>query len=98
MTVRKRKDTGKWVSDFYYNGERIVKTMKFARTKEAEQAEAVIMNQVFQQAYGFDSKPDKRFEDFVVETFLPYSKQIRNPFIMTFLFAAFWYRRFTTKP
>ncbi|MEJ7623706.1 MAG: site-specific integrase [Pyrinomonadaceae bacterium] len=81
MTVRKRKDTGKWVSDFYYNGERIVKTMKFARTKkEAEQAEAVIMNQVFQQAYGFDSKPDKRFEDFVVETFLPYSETNKKSF------------------
>ena len=70
--VRRRKDTGKWVCDFYYNGERIVKTLKFARTKkEAESAEAVIMNQVFQQAYGFDAKPDKRFEDFVIETFLP---------------------------
>ncbi len=43
MTVRKRKDTGKWVCDFYYNGERIIKTLKFARTKkEAEAAEAVI--------------------------------------------------------
>ncbi|CAN5295866.1 site-specific integrase [soil metagenome] len=81
MTVRKRKDTGKWVCDFYYNGERIVKTMKFARTKkEAEQAEAVIMNQVFQQAYGFDSKPDKSFEDFVVETFLPYSETNKKSF------------------
>src|SRR5258708_17967193 len=81
MTVRKRKQTGKWVSDFYYNGERIVRTLQFARTKkEAEQAEAVIMNQVFQQAYGFDSKPDKRFEDFVVETFLPYSETNKKSF------------------
>lgn len=81
MTVRKRKDTGKWVSDFYYNGERIVKTLRFARTKkEAEQAEAVIMNQVFQQAYGFEAKPDKLFEDFVVETFLPYSETNKKSF------------------
>lgn len=81
MTVRKRKDTGKWVSDFYYNGERIVKTLKFARTKkEAEQAEAVIMNQVFQQAYGFESKPDTLFENFVVETFLPYSETNKKSF------------------
>lgn len=81
MTIRKRKDTGKWVSDFYYNGERIVRTLKFARTKkEAEQAEAVIMNQVFQQAYGFDSKPDKRFEDFVIETYLPYSETNKKSF------------------
>ncbi len=81
MTVRKRKDTGKWVSDFYYNGERIVKTLKFARTKkEAEQAEAVIMNQVFQQAYGFEAKPDTLFENFVVETFLPYSEANKKSF------------------
>lgn len=57
MTVRKRKDTGKWVCDFYHNGERIVRTLKFARTKnEAEQAEAVVMNQIFQEAYGFEAK------------------------------------------
>lgn len=81
MTVRKRKDTGKWVSDFYYAGERIVKTLKFARTKkEAEQAEAVIMNQVFQQAYGFEAKPDKLFENFVVESFLPYSEANKKSF------------------
>jgi len=81
MTIRKRKDTGKWVCDFYYNGERIVKTLRFARTrKEAEQAEAVIMNQVFQQAYGFEPKPDKLFENFVVETFLPYSEANKKSF------------------
>jgi integrase len=81
MTVRKRKDTGKWVCDFYYNGERIIKTLKFARSKkEAEQAEAVIMNQVFQQAYGLNQKPDKRFEDFVIETFLPYSETNKKSF------------------
>ena len=81
MTVRRRKDTGKWVSDFYYNGERIIRTLKFARTKkEAEAAEAVIMNQVFQQAYGFEAKPDKNFEEFVVETFLPYSEANKKSF------------------
>lgn len=81
MTVRKRKDTNRWVCDFYYNGERIIKTLKFVRTKkEAEQAEAVIMNEVFKQAYGFDEKPDKRFEDFVIETFLPYSEANKKSF------------------
>ena len=81
MTVRKRKDTGKWVCDFYYNGERIVRTLKYARTKkEAEQAEAVIMNKVFKQAYGLDKKPEKKFEDFVAETFLPYSEVNKKSF------------------
>lgn len=81
MTVRKRKDTNRWVCDFYYNGERIVKTLKFAKTKrDAEAAEAVLMNEVFKQAYGFDAKPDKRFEDFVIETFLPYSEANKKSF------------------
>lgn len=81
MTVRKRKDTGKWVTDFYYNGQRIVRTLKFAKTKkQAEQAEAVIMNQVFKNAYGFDNKPDKNFEDFVIETYLPYSEANKKSF------------------
>jgi integrase len=81
MTVRKRKDTGKWVCDFYYNGERIIRTLKFARTKkEAEAAEAVIMNEIFKQAYGFNAKPDKKFENFVVETFLPYSEANKKSF------------------
>jgi integrase len=83
MTVRKRKDRKTWICDFYYNGQRIVKALKFARTKkEAEQAEAVIMNQVFQQAYGLEKKPDKRFEDFVVETFLPYSEANKKSFYL----------------
>jgi integrase len=81
MTVSKRKDTGQWVCDFYHNGERIRKTLKFARTKkEAEQAEAVIMNQVFQQVYGFEPKSDKLFEEFIIENFLPYSEANKKSF------------------
>ncbi|QQS39999.1 MAG: site-specific integrase [Acidobacteriota bacterium] len=81
MTVRKRKDTGSWVSDFYYNGKRIVRTLKFARTKkEAEQAEAILKNKVFKQAYGLERRPSKTFEDFLVETFLPYSEANKKSF------------------
>lgn len=84
MTVRKRKyESGqlRWICDFYYNGERFIKTLKFAQTKkEAEQAEALIMNQVFQQAYGFEPRPDKLFENFVVESFLPYSEANKKSF------------------
>ena len=98
MTVRKRKDTGKWVADFYYNGERIIRTLKFARTKkEAEQAEAVIMNQVFQQAYGFDEKPDKRFEDFVIENFLPYSETNKKSFYCDVLICRVLVKKFKGK-
>lgn len=81
MTVRKRKDTGKWACDFYYNGERIQRTLQFARSrKQAEQAEAVIMSKVFQQAYGLEKTPDEWFEDFVVKTFLPYSEANKKTF------------------
>lgn len=98
MTVRKRKDTGKWVCDFYYNGERIIKTLKFARTKkEAEAAEAVIMNEVFKQAYGFDEKPDKRFEDFVIETFLPYSEANKKSFYCDVLICRILVQKFKGK-
>ncbi|MFN0278668.1 MAG: tyrosine-type recombinase/integrase [Pyrinomonadaceae bacterium] len=98
MTVRKRKDTGKWVSDFYYNGERIVKTLKFAKTKrEAEQAEAVIMNQVFMAAYGFESKPDTLFENFVVETFLPYSETNKKSFYYDVLICRVLVQAFQSK-
>jgi integrase len=98
MTVRKRKNTDSWVCDFYYNGERIIKTLRFARTKkEAEQAEAVIRNQVFQQAYGFDKKPDKKFEDFVVETYLPYSETNKKSFYSDVLICRVLVRAFTGK-
>lgn len=98
MSVRKRKGTDRWVCDFYYNGERIIKTLKFARTKkDAEQAEAVIMNQVFQQAYGFDKKPDKKFEDFVVEAFLPYSETNKKSFYSDVLICRVLVREFRGK-
>lgn len=98
MTVRRRKDTNRWVCDFYYNGERIIKTLKFARTKkDAEAAEAVIMNQVFQQAYGFEAKPDKRFEDFVIEAFLPYSEANKKSFYYDVLICRVLVRAFGSK-
>lgn len=81
MKVRKRKDSGNWVCDFYYNGKRIVRTLKYAKTrKEAEQAAAVLMNKVFKHAYGLENRPGKLFEDFVVETFLPYSETNKRSF------------------
>lgn len=98
MTVRRRKDTNKWICDFYYNGERIVKTLKFAKTKrDAEAAEAVIMADVFKRAYGFDEKPDKRFEDFVIETFLPYSETNKKSFYCDVLICRVLVKKFKSK-
>lgn len=82
MTVRLRKDTRKWISDIVYNGERIVTTLKLVTTKkQAEKAEAVIMNKLFMRAYGLEPKPDKLFENFVIETFLPYSEANKKSFV-----------------
>lgn len=98
MTVRRRKDTGNWVCDFYYQGERIIKTLKFACTKkEAKAAEAAILNQVFQQAYGFEAKPDSRFEDFVIETFLPYSEANKKSFYYDVLICRVLVKAFKNK-
>ena len=81
MTIRKRKGRTGWFCDFIYNGERIRKALPFARTKkEAEQAEAVIMNRVFQQAYGLEPKQDQLFENFVIESYLPYSETNKKSF------------------
>jgi integrase len=81
MVVRKRRDTGKWVSDISYNGERIVTTLKLATTKrQAEKAEVVILNNLYARAYGLEPKPDMLFENFVMDTFLPYSENNKKSY------------------
>lgn len=96
MTVRLRKDTGKWISDISYNGERIITTLKLARTKkQAEQAEAVVMTNLFQRAYGLEPKPDKLFENFVIETFLPYSEANKKSFVSDVSICKVLVRHFT---
>jgi integrase len=81
MAVWKRKDTGKWVCDFYHNGQRFVRTIKFARTqKEAEKAEKVIMADVFRQVHGLDGKKDMRFDDFLADRYLPYAEANKRSF------------------
>jgi len=81
MAVWKRRDTGKWVCGFRHNGQRYLQTLKFARTRsEAEQAEAIIMADVFRQVYGLEGKKDCPFEQFVVDQFLPYSEANKRTF------------------
>jgi hypothetical protein len=91
MAVWKRKDTGNWVCDFRHNGQRYVRTLKFARTrKEAEQAEKVIMADVFRQVYGLEGKKDCLFEQFVVDNFLPYSEANKKTFYDDVLVCRVW--------
>ena len=59
-----------------------MRTIKFARTKkEAEQAEKVIMADVFRQAHGLDGKKDMRFDDFVADRYLPYAEANKRSFL-----------------
>ncbi len=55
------------------------------------------MNQVFQRAYGFDEKPDKLFEDFLVETFFPYSETNKKSFYTDVLICRVLARAFKGK-
>lgn len=72
MTVRRRGKS--WMIDISVGKNRIRKTIKEARTKaEAVQAEAHIKNQLFRKKYDPDSI-QIHFKDFVVASFLPYSK------------------------
>jgi hypothetical protein len=81
MAVWKRRDTGKWVCDFRHNGRRHLQTLKLARTKkEAEEAEAIIMADVFRQVYGLNGKEDCAFNQFVLDKFLPYSEANKRTF------------------
>ena len=81
MAVWKRKDTGKYVCDFRHNGQRYVRTIKFARTqKEAEQAEKLIMADVFRQVHGLDGKKDMRFDEFIADRYLPYAEANKRSF------------------
>jgi hypothetical protein len=85
MAVWKRNDTGKWVCDFRHNGQRYVRTIKFARTKkEAEQAEKVIMADVFRQVHGLEGKKDMRFDDFIADRSCPTQKRTSVRFTMMF--------------
>lgn len=81
MAVWKRRDTGKWICDFRHNGKRHLQTLKFARTrKQAQEAEAGIMADIFRQVYGLNGKEDCPFNQFVLDKFLPYSETNKRTF------------------
>jgi integrase len=73
MTVRKRR--GSWFCDITIDGKRVQRVIKGAGNKaQALKAEAVIRTQLFEKKYGLVEKPECRFDKFVKETFLPYSR------------------------
>lgn len=73
MSVYKRR--GSWFCDITIDGRRAQRVLKKARTRaQAIKAAAVIEQQIFENKYGLEKRPEVRFEDFVKETFLPYSE------------------------
>ena len=73
MSVYKRR--GSWFCDLTIDGRRVQRVIKGARTKpQAILAAAVIENQLFEKRYGLEKRQEVRFDKFVEETFLPYSK------------------------
>src|ERR1051326_7246567 len=73
MSVYKRR--GSWFCDITIDGRRAQRVLKKARTRaQAIKAAAVIEQQIFENKYRLEKRAEVRFEDFVTERFLPYSK------------------------
>jgi integrase len=73
MSVYKRR--GKWFCDITIDGRRVQRVLKKARTRaQAIKATTVIENKVFENRYQIERRPEVRFDKFVKDHFLPYSK------------------------
>ena len=73
MSVYKRRDS--WFCDITIDGRRVQRVLKNARTRaQAIKAMAVIENKLFENRYETAKRREVRFDYFVKETFLPYSK------------------------
>ncbi len=73
MSVYKRR--GSWFCDITIDGRRVQRVLKKARTKpQAIKATTVIENKLFENRYKIERKPEVRFDKFVKDYFLPYSK------------------------
>src|SRR5437870_554619 len=73
MSVYKRRSS--WFCDITIDGRRAQRVLKRARTRaQAIKAASVIENKLFENRYGLEKRPDVRFDEFVKEHFLPYSK------------------------
>ena len=73
MSVYKRR--GKWFCDITIDGRRVQRVLKKAHTRaQAIKATTVIENKVFENRYQIERRPEIRFDKFVKDHFLPYSK------------------------
>ena len=70
MSVFKRGS--KWCYDFWVNGKRYRGSIPEARVKaQAERAEHVLRDQVYEGTYGKQKTPAPLLRDFITDTFLP---------------------------
>ena len=73
MSVYKRR--GRWFCDTTIDGRRVQQVLKKARTRaQAIKAKTVIENKLFENRYKVERRPEIRFDKFVKDHFLPYSK------------------------
>src|SRR5258708_15581083 len=73
MSVYKRR--GSWFCDITIDGKRVQRVLKNARTRtQAIKATTVIESKLFENRYGLEKRLEVRFDKFVEENFLPYSK------------------------
>jgi integrase len=79
MAVYKRR--GSWFLDITIDGKRVQRVIKGARTRtQALKAAAVMENQLFEKTYSLEKTPEVRFDKFIEETFLPYSKMHKKSY------------------
>jgi len=73
MSVYKRR--GSWFCDATIDGRRVQRVLKNAHTRaQAIKATTVIENKLFENRYKIQKRPEVRFDKFVKDYFLPYSK------------------------
>src|ERR1051326_9099020 len=73
MSAYKRR--GSWFCDITIDGRRVQRVLKKARTRaQAIKAKSVIENKLFENKYKIEKTPEVRFDKFVKDYFLPYSK------------------------
>jgi integrase len=79
MSVYKRR--GRWFCDITIDGRRVQRVIKGARSRaQALKAAASIEGQLFTKRYRLEEREEVRFDKFVDEVFLPYSKMHKKSY------------------
>ncbi len=80
MSVRKRR--GRWFCDITIDGKRVQRVLKKARNEQqAIKAAVVMQNELFENRYSLKKKAEVRFDKFLRENFLPYSRANKKSYL-----------------